>query len=98
MAKATPTAYTLQEPEPPTLNQSLAEDKAQIDCLPCRVVGAGAFIGLGVYSYFSGHYQLRQQQKAIIMSKSIFGMKLRQAGITGIAATLVGLGIYRFVN
>ncbi|KAJ9641132.1 Exosome complex component rrp4 [Coniosporium tulheliwenetii] len=60
--------------------------------------GASAFIGLGVYSYASGSYQLRQQRAALLQSKSMFGMRSRQAGITGISAILIGLGIYRLVN
>lgn len=80
------------------LHAVLAKDKAVDDCLPCRVTGAGAFIGLGVYSYFSGHAQLKQQQAKILKSGSMFGMKSRQMGITGIAMTLVGLGLWRFVN
>ncbi|EPE34183.1 hypothetical protein GLAREA_07196 [Glarea lozoyensis ATCC 20868] len=68
------------------------------DCMPCRVTGAAAFIGLGTYSYFSGHSQLKAQQAAILRSKSIFGIKSRQAGITSIALALVGAGVYRLVN
>lgn len=61
-------------------------------------VGAAAFMGLGAYSYFSGHSQLRAQQAKIIKSKSLFGLKSRQAGITGIALTLAGMGFWRLVN
>jgi hypothetical protein len=61
-------------------------------------MGATAFIGLGTYSYFSGHAQLKQQQAQILKSGSMFGMKSRQAGITGMAVTLVGMGLYRLVN
>lgn len=59
--------------------------------------GASAFIGLGIYSYFSGRYQLRQQQAAILKSKSMLGMRSRHFGISGIAAMLVGAGIWRLV-
>lgn len=55
-------------------------------------------MGLGAYSYFSGHSQLRAQQAQIIASKSIFGIKSRQAGITTIALSLAGLGFWRLVN
>lgn len=97
MARDTPSLYAL-EPGPKP-DQTLAEDKTNVnDCLPCRVMGGGAFIGLGVYSYISGQSRLRQQQAGILNSKSMFGMRSRQAGITSIAATLVGLGIYRLVN
>ena len=76
----------------------LAKDRAVDDCLPCRLTGAGTFIGLAVYSYFSGHAQLKQQQAKILKSGSLFGMKSRQLGISGIAMTLVGLGLWRLVN
>lgn len=61
------------------------------------ITGASAFIGLGVYSYFSGRYQLRQQQAAIVKSKSLFGMRSRQWGISGIATMLVGAGVWRLI-
>lgn len=61
-------------------------------------LGAAAFMGLGAYSYFSGHSQLKAQQAKILQSKSIFGMKSRQAGITTIALTLGGMGLWRLVN
>jgi hypothetical protein len=89
----------LDTPEP--LSNILAEDKKLIqeqDCLPCRTIGAGAFIGLGVYSYITGHSQLRAAEKEILKSGKWIGMRTRRAGITGMAATLVGLGLYRFVN
>ena len=60
--------------------------------------GASAFIGLGAYSYFSGKHQLRLQQTAILKSKSRFGIPSRQAGIATIAATFVGMGIWRLIN
>ncbi len=55
-------------------------------------------MGLGAYSYFSGHSQLKAQQAKILASKSMFGMKSRQAGITGIAMTLGLMGFWRLVN
>jgi hypothetical protein len=55
-------------------------------------------MGLGAYSYFSGHSQLRAQQAKILKSKSVVGLKSRQAGITGIALTLAGMGFWRLVN
>lgn len=61
-------------------------------------LGATAFIGLGTYSYFSGHAQLKANEAQILKSKSLFGMKSRQAGISTIALTLVGMGIWRLVN
>jgi len=90
-----PSLYQLQQPE--KLNNVIQRDEPA-DCLPCRVIGATAFIGLGTYSYFSGKRQLRQQQAAILKSKSMFGMRTRQAGITTIATILVGMGVWRLVN
>ena len=55
-------------------------------------------MGLGAYSYFSGQKQLRLQSKKIVQSGSMFGMKSRQASITGIAIGLMGMGVYRLVN
>jgi len=82
---------------PERLQEVLAKDNVE-DCMPCRITGAAAFMGLGAYSYFSGHSQLKAQQAKILQSKSIFGMKSRQAGITGIALTLAGMGFWRLVN
>jgi len=61
-------------------------------------LGAAAFIGLGGYTYFSGHAQLKAQQAKILQSKSMFGMKSRQAGITSIALALAGMGFWRMVH
>jgi len=96
-APTVPPVASLDSPEP--LTTLLARDKEIIneqDCLPCRVTGAAAFVGLGVYSYVSGHSQLKAQQAEI--AKSFFGMRSRKMGITGIATTLVGMGLWRLVN
>jgi hypothetical protein len=61
-----------------------------------RVLGSGAFIGLGVYTYMSGHSQLKKQESVILRSKSMFGMGSRRMSITGMSAGLIGLGIYRW--
>ena len=63
-----------------------------------HLAGAGAFVGLGTYTYFSGHSQLLQQEAMIRQSGSIFGMKSRRASITGLALGMVGMGLYRLVN
>jgi hypothetical protein len=55
-------------------------------------------MGLGAYSYFSGHSQLKVQQAKILQSKSVFGLRSRQAGITTIALSLAGMGFWRLVN
>ncbi|KZF19060.1 hypothetical protein L228DRAFT_251622 [Xylona heveae TC161] len=90
-----PTLYQLEQPE--KLEKVLEQDKPE-DCLPCKVIGSGAFIGLGAYSYFSGQSQLRKQQAAIVKSGSMFGMRSRQAGITTIATVLVGMGVWRLTH
>lgn len=95
MGSALPQVQQLERPEP--LQKVLAEDKVE-DCTPCRVTGAAAFMGLGAYSYFSGHSQLKAQQAKIIASRSMFGMRSRQAGITSIALGLGLMGFWRLVN
>ncbi|PWW76624.1 hypothetical protein C7212DRAFT_279315 [Tuber magnatum] len=81
---------------PVPLKKALAEDREE-DCLPCRAIGSAAFIGLGIYTLFSGRSQLRVQEAAILKSGTRWGIGARRLGIHGIAATLVGLGIYRMV-
>lgn len=53
------------------------------------------FFGLGAYSYFSGMSQLEKQRALILQSKSMFGMKSRQAGIVGISFAFVWMGLWR---
>ncbi|KAF8864931.1 hypothetical protein BDZ45DRAFT_580874 [Acephala macrosclerotiorum] len=101
MGSGLPQVQQLERPEP--LQKVLAEDKVD-DCTPCRVTatddstGSAAFLGLGAYSYFSGHSQLQAQRAKIMASKSIFGMRSRQAGITSIAIGLGLMGFWRLVN
>ncbi|KAF8461942.1 hypothetical protein BDZ91DRAFT_850893 [Kalaharituber pfeilii] len=70
------------------------------DCLPCRIIGSAAFIGLGTYTFFNGRKQLREDvlKQAIEKSGSNFGLAARRATIHGIAASLVGLGLYRLMK
>jgi hypothetical protein len=68
-----------------------------VQLLTC-LAGSGAFLGLGAYTYMSGHSQLKAQEAAIKRSKSIFGMASRRAAITGTATALVGAGVYRWFN
>ncbi|PLB50281.1 hypothetical protein P170DRAFT_435481 [Aspergillus steynii IBT 23096] len=75
----------------------LAEDKYD-DCLSCRVTGSAAFIGLGVYSYYTGMSNLRKQETAGMLHATKYKMGSRQLGIATISATLVGMGIYRALN
>jgi len=60
--------------------------------------GSAAFIGLGVYSYYTGMSNLRKQERAIMQSATKYKMGSRQLGIISISATLVGLGVWRAFN
>ncbi|KAK6951010.1 hypothetical protein Daesc_007539 [Daldinia eschscholtzii] len=71
-----PTVGTLDKPE--DLKELLKQDRGE-DCLPCRVVGGGAFIGLAAYSYYSGQRELEKNSARILASKSIFGMRSRRS-------------------
>ncbi|KAL4990559.1 hypothetical protein BDW68DRAFT_174797 [Aspergillus falconensis] len=68
------------------------------DCFACRATGSAAFIGLGVYSYYTGMANLRKQEKTIMQSATKYKMGSRRLGIATISAALVGLGIWRAVN
>ncbi|KAF3000650.1 hypothetical protein G7054_g5988 [Neopestalotiopsis clavispora] len=92
MARDTETPYKLDKPE--KLNDLLRADGAD-DCAGCRIIGGGAFLGLGAYSYFSGMSQIEQQRAKIIASKSFLGIRSRKAGITATSLGLVWMGIYR---
>jgi len=63
-----------------------------------KLVGGGAFLGLAAYSYFSGQSQLEKQKAKILASKSMFGMRSRRLGITGISLGLAWLGLWRMVK
>ncbi|KAF2155824.1 hypothetical protein K461DRAFT_81875 [Myriangium duriaei CBS 260.36] len=83
-----------------TLSEALRREKGELlsegDCLSCRVMGSAAFIGLGGYSYWSGHRELSRRQNEILRSTSKIGMPARRMGVTFTSAVLVGLGLYRF--
>ncbi|KAJ4361780.1 hypothetical protein N0V83_010720 [Neocucurbitaria cava] len=86
-----------QADQPPTFKEALNQDKAQFDdCTPCRVVGSATFIGLGAFTYVSGHSQITANEATIRASRSMFGMGSRRAAITGTSAVMVGLGVYRW--
>ncbi|GAB0137487.1 hypothetical protein EsDP_00005749 [Epichloe bromicola] len=87
-----PTIHSLDRPE--DLKGLLRQDRGD-DCLSCKIVGSGALFGLGAYSYFSGMSQLEKQRQAILQSKSMFGMRSRRFGITGISLGLVWMGLWR---
>jgi len=77
-----------------SLDEALSDDRG--DCLPCRVIGSAAFAGLGAYTYISGMSQLAAKETVIARSNTIFGIGARRLGIQGMAASLFGLGVYRF--
>ncbi|KAH7070644.1 hypothetical protein BKA63DRAFT_518868 [Paraphoma chrysanthemicola] len=89
----------VQEVAAPTFKEALKQDKAQFDdCTPCRIVGSATFLGLGAFTYASGHSQLSANEAAVRASKSMFGMASRRAAITGTASVMVGLGVYRWFS
>ncbi|KAL7275397.1 hypothetical protein RUND412_001648 [Rhizina undulata] len=69
--------------------------KKDEDCFSCRAIGSAAFIGLGGYVYWSGMEQLRKQEEAILRSGSRWGIGARRLGVHGIAAGMIGVGLYR---
>lgn len=60
--------------------------------------GSAAFIGLGIYSYYTGMNNLRKQEQEILKSATKYKMGSRKLGIFSISATLVGMGIWRAFN
>ena len=77
------------------------------DCLPCRILGASAFTGLGVYTYVSGRRQLLSQVQAangVLEVRKPRGTLLGAPGIRGrmaalmlLSAGLVGAGGWRLI-
>ncbi|CAK7564961.1 MAG: hypothetical protein SEPTF4163_002867 [Sporothrix epigloea] len=90
-----PSVASLDRPE--KYQDLLKEDRGD-DCLPCRIVGGGAFLGLGAYTYLSGQAQLQQQRQAILKSGSFFGLRSRQAGITALSLSLAWAGLWRLYH
>ena len=60
--------------------------------------GSAAFIGLGVYSYYTGMNNLNKQEKAIMHASTKYKMGSRRLGIATISASLIGLGVWRAFN
>ncbi|KAG5922774.1 hypothetical protein E4U42_005324 [Claviceps africana] len=87
-----PSIHALEKPE--NVHELLRQDRGD-DCLSCRVVGSGAFFGLAAYSYLSGMSQLEKQRRAIVQSRSMFGMRSRRLGIAGISLGMVWMGLWR---
>ncbi|KAH8670954.1 hypothetical protein BX600DRAFT_509675 [Xylariales sp. PMI_506] len=92
MARDTDTPHKLDKPE--KLDDLLRADRGD-DCLPCRVVGGGAFLGLAAYSYISGNSQIEKQRAKILASNSMFGIRSRKMGIAVSSMGLAWLGIWR---
>ncbi|OJJ59462.1 hypothetical protein ASPSYDRAFT_149328, partial [Aspergillus sydowii CBS 593.65] len=61
-------------------------------------LGSAAFIGLGVYSYYTGMSNLRTQEQSIMRSATKYKMGSRRLGIATISAALVGVGVWRAFN
>ncbi|KAG6000607.1 hypothetical protein E4U21_005280 [Claviceps maximensis] len=87
-----PSIHALDRPE--NLKELLRQDRGD-DCLGCKIVGSGAFFGLAAYSYLSGTSQLEKQRQAILQSRSMFGMRSRRLGVTGISLGLLWMGLWR---
>ncbi|OJJ02812.1 hypothetical protein ASPVEDRAFT_42324 [Aspergillus versicolor CBS 583.65] len=68
------------------------------DCFTCRATGSAAFIGLGVYSYYTGMSNLQKQEQSIMRSATKYKMGSRRLGIATISAALVGVGVWRAFN
>jgi hypothetical protein len=77
--------------------QAIADDKWD-DCLSCRITGSAAFVGLGVYSYYTGMSNLRKREQAIMQGSTKYKMGSRRLGIATISASLIGLGVWRAFN
>ncbi|KAJ4395989.1 hypothetical protein N0V93_000205 [Gnomoniopsis smithogilvyi] len=93
MAGDTPSLTSLDKPV--KANDIIRQEQREYDCMPCRVVGATAFIGLAGYSYWEGMRQLEVNRAKIIKSKSMIGMRPRKVGLAGISLGLFWMGIYR---
>ncbi|KAF1919200.1 hypothetical protein BDU57DRAFT_512148 [Ampelomyces quisqualis] len=88
-----------REATPPMGNEVPKQAPAEFeDCTPCRVVGSATFVGLGAFTYVSGHSQLKANEATVRASKSLFGMRSRRAAITSTASVMVGLGVYRWFS
>ncbi|KAI5286705.1 hypothetical protein KEM54_006573 [Ascosphaera aggregata] len=75
-----------------------SEKRIQEDCLPCKIMGTSAFVGLGGYTYYAGMQGLKAQEAEIMRSATMFKMGSRKLGIIAISATLVSMGIYRALH
>ena len=62
------------------------------------MAGSGAFLGLSAFNYLSGTAQLEKRRAEVLSSKSIFGMRSRRAGITGLSLGLAWMGIWRLMR
>jgi len=86
------------ELKPEEVEKQIAGQNQFEDCLSCRITGTAAFVGLGVYSYYTGMRNLKQQEKAIMRSATKYKMGSRRLGIATLSASLIGLGVWRAIN
>ncbi|KAF2458555.1 hypothetical protein BDY21DRAFT_205753 [Lineolata rhizophorae] len=92
--------------KPPKLEDALAAQRAEFDdCLPCRLMGSAAFVGLGAYSWISGHSQLNSEEMRARAAATAarkggrsINLATRKLGVKGISLALVGMGLWRLVN
>ncbi|KAH9831498.1 hypothetical protein Tdes44962_MAKER08929 [Teratosphaeria destructans] len=96
MSDSSPINDPLAPPAP--VKNVIAQQRADYDCTPCRIMGSLAFTGLGIYTYGSGMRQLRAREMEILRSGTMFGVRVRRGGILALSASLVGLGVYRLVD
>ncbi|RPA73648.1 hypothetical protein BJ508DRAFT_366632 [Ascobolus immersus RN42] len=75
------------------------------DCMPCKVIGGTAFLGLGTYTLISGLSQLREERSKLSPAELAAqkfsqraGFMARRMGIWGIGVGLIGAGTYRFLQ
>ncbi|KAF9969383.1 hypothetical protein BGZ73_008282 [Actinomortierella ambigua] len=54
------------------------------DCMPCKIIGAGGFGGLGAYSF----YQRAQIPKNLVA---------RRAGMAALGSVFIGAAVYRLL-
>ncbi|EPY51397.1 hypothetical protein SPOG_02568 [Schizosaccharomyces cryophilus OY26] len=57
------------------------------DCLPCRLIGATAFTGLGAYAYWQSR-----------IPKSTPHYRTKRLGLLSLATGFISVGLYRLVN
>ncbi|WBW75527.1 mitochondrial DUF4536 [Schizosaccharomyces osmophilus] len=59
----------------------------QYDCLPCRLIGAAAFTGLGAYAYWQSN-----------IPRGTPFYRTKRLGILSLATGFMSAGFYRLIN